>query len=282
MDPGAELIRLALFGEPVSTSLSPRIHSLFAQQTGQDIDYQAIETPTGGLQSALADFAARGGTGCNITLPLKREAMELAASCSPGVQRCGAANTLVRQAGGGWLADNTDGEGLVRDLLANAGRKLRGADIGIIGAGGATAGILAALLQESPASVTVYNRTTGTAQELARQHKDLGPVQGLGLDTLASGTVHDLLINATSMGHAGLVPDLAPETISTRGSCYDLNYGAAAAPLHGWCEENGIRYRDGLGMLVEQAAVSFSMWTGIRPETAGVLRQVRGMVRLEA
>jgi len=271
------LIRLALFGAPVRHSLSPDIHRGFAGQAGLAIDYRAIETGPGALAEALAEFAQGGGRGCNITLPLKREAMLLAGTCSERVRLAGAANTLTR-AGDGWSADNTDGTGLARDLAAWGGAPLAGLRVAVLGAGGATAGVLAALLAERPHEVVVFNRTRSRALDLAERHAGLGSVLGRGLEDLERAGPFDLLINATSLGHAGGIPPLAAAHFAGHGRCYDLNYGPAASPLRAWCEERGIDYRDGLGMLVEQAAESFAIWTGFRPDTAPVLAEMRDRV----
>ena len=218
-------------------------------------------------------FLAAGGEGCNITLPLKGEAMELAVHCSEHVALAEAANTLVRT-GDGWRAENTDGIGLISDLKA-AGLALEGLRVAIIGAGGATAGVLAALLDAGPAELAVYNRTERTAFELARRHQHLGPVFGTGLHALAGAGRFDLLINATSNGHQGQLPTISPSLFKPGALCYDLNYGAAAQPLRAWCAEHQLAYRDGLGMLVEQAAASFRLWTGLSPDTTPVLEALR-------
>lgn len=263
------MIRLALFGSPVGLSASPQIHAAFARQAGLAVDYRAIETPLGRLEEALQAFTLSGGHGCNITLPLKGEAMQLAVHCSEHVALAEAANTLVRT-GDAWRAETTDGIGLIEDLKA-AGLALDGARVAILGAGGATGGILAALLDANPGEVAIYNRTERTAFNLARRHQHLGPVFGTGLNALAGAGRFDLLLNATSTGHKGQLPPISPSLFAPGAHCYDLNYGGAAEPLRGWCHEHKIAFRDGLGMLVEQAAASFNLWTGFRPDTAPVI-----------
>jgi shikimate dehydrogenase len=267
------LIRLALFGSPVGHSASPRIHTAFAREAGLEVEYRAIETPLGQLETALQTFTRAGGHGCNITLPLKGEAMQLAVHCSEHVALAEAANTLVR-AGDHWRAESTDGIGLIADIKA-AGIELDGARLAILGAGGAAAGILAALLDANPAEVGLYNRTERSAFNLARRHQHLGPVFGTGLNALAGAGRFDLLINATSSGHNGQLPPISPSLFKPGAHCYDLNYGPAAVPLHNWCKEHHIGHRDGLGMLVAQAAASFELWTGFKPETAPVLEALR-------
>ncbi len=270
-------MHLAVFGHPVTHSLSPRIHRLFGKQVGLEIDYRAIEAPAGTLARALSEFAAGGGTGCNVTLPLKEEAMALAGQCSDRVKRAGAANTLLAT-DDGWRAETTDGAGLVADLrrldLDPAGKRLA-----LIGAGGAAAGVTAALLETGPASLAVYNRNAKRAVGLATGHADLGPVSGHGLDALAeagrSGDGFDLVLNATSLGHDGDRPPLARGLFAPRGVLYDLNYGEAARPLLSWARERAIPCHDGLGMLVGQAAESFRLWTGRVVDVAGVLRALK-------
>jgi shikimate dehydrogenase len=268
-----EALRLALFGSPVGQSKSPRIHRLFARQARLEIRYEAIETPAGTLAAALERFAAEGGAGCNVTLPLKAEAAALARACSPAVERAGAANTLLR-AEHGWRAENTDGVGLLADLRAG-NLEPRGRRIALLGAGGAAAGILGALLEQPPREILIFNRTQTAAIELADRHAFLGVVSGHGLDALAGAGAFDLVLNATSAGHDGGLPPLAESLFTPDGACYDLNYGPAAAPLAAWCHEHRIPYRDGLGMLVEQAAESFRLWTGHSPDTPPVLQSLR-------
>lgn len=269
-----QLIRLALFGAPVKHSKSPAIHAAFARQLGLDVSYEAIHTEAGQLRDALATFEKSGGTGANITLPLKREAMELAVSASDAVKLAEAANVLVREGEGRWTAHNTDGAGLLRDL-AEAGWTVAGQRIAILGAGGATAGILGALLARQPASIRVFNRTGAKAEALARRHAGLADVRGFGLDAVAEQDEFDLVINATSLGHSGEVPEALKSLLRGQSLCQDLNYGLAAAPLAAWCAERAINYRDGLGMLVAQAAHSFRLWTRADPDAGPVLAALR-------
>ncbi len=274
-----ELMRLAVFGMPVKHSLSPAIHRQFGQQCGIAIDYQAIETAAGNLGHSAAALAAAGGAGCNVTLPLKHEAFALAQECSAAAERAQAANTLLFRGRHDWLADNTDGRGLVRDLARCRprmhGRPLPGGRILIAGAGGAVAGILGDLLDQQPAAIVISNRDPGRAMELAQRFGPLGNVSACAADALAGEGGFDLVINATPLGHSGQVPDLPASLFDSGGSCYDLNYGRAAHPLREHCASRGIDYQDGLGMLVEQAAIAFALWTGSQPETQVVLEQLR-------
>lgn len=268
------MIRLAVFGKPVAQSLSPRIHGLFAQQFGLDVDYQAIEAEPGKLGLQIRELVNRGGRGCNITLPLKNEAWRLATRCSDNANRAEAANTLVF-AGTEWFADNTDGGGLVRDLHRFVGDSLRSARICLLGAGGAAAGVLAALLAESPDTVVIANRTLERAQDLQERHSDLGKMAACTPSDLEAQAPFDLVINATSLGHAGSAPGLEGRWLAPGGRCYDMNYGAAAEPLSRHCAEQNIPYSDGLGMLVGQAALSFRLWTGRDPDPQPILEALR-------
>jgi shikimate dehydrogenase len=274
-----DLIRLAVFGMPVKHSLSPAIHTQFGQQCGINIDYQAIETAPGNLGRNAAALAAAGGSGCNVTIPLKHEAFSLAQECSPAAQRAQAANTLVFRGQRDWLADNTDGRGLLRDLsrsLASAqARLLAGSRILIAGAGGAVAGILGDLVDQEPAAIVIVNRSAGRAAELALRFGPSGTVTACAPEALADQGAFDLVINATSLGHDGKIPHLPRSLFNSRTLCYDLNYGAAATPLRQHCAAQGIDYQDGLGMLVEQAAIGFALWTGRQPETRVVLQNLR-------
>ncbi|KAA9131315.1 shikimate dehydrogenase [Marinihelvus fidelis] len=267
-------LRLAIFGSPVAQSKSPLIHPMFGRQFGIDIHYDAREAPAGTLADALAAFAAEGGQGGNITAPLKQEVRALATTCSRRVELAGAANTLVRR-DGGWHAENTDGAGLVSDLerlgLAPAGKTII-----ILGAGGATRGALAALLDAGARRIDIYNRTAATAEALARAHADLGDVRGFGFGQLDQARAADLVMNATSLGHHGDLPPLRNALFAPGATCYDFNYGAAATPILGWCAANDIAAHDGLGMLVGQAVVSFEIWTGKRPDPAPVMAFLRG------
>jgi shikimate dehydrogenase len=268
------LIRLALFGSPVARSLSPRIHQAFAAQAGWPVDYRAIDCSAEELEARLAQLAARGGRGCNITLPLKRRAWELAARLSERADRAGAVNTLCLEGDGAWYGDNTDGSGLVRDLLDNLGMALSGRDIAILGAGGAAAGILYDLLLQRPARLVLANRNPGRARALADRLCEAGEVTPVAATGLAELGPFDLVINATSAGHSGEVPNLSPSLFAGGAACYDLNYGSAHVVLGEWCAARNIRCHHGLGMLVEQAAESFRIWTGFAPRTGPVIRDL--------
>ena len=271
MDQGPALIKLAVFGQPVAQSLSPRIHRLFAEQFDLDIEYTAIEATHESFGPLVGELARGGGRGCNVTVPFKNAAWQLATVASEDANRAEAANTLVFTASD-WFADNTDGGGLVDDLALNHGIELAGKRVCLLGAGGASGGVLASLLRQKPMDITVANRTLARAESLAERHADLGQVTASGLDALAEAGPFDLVINATSLGHGGEAPDLPQRLFRDGGFCYDMNYGTASRPLRSQCEVLGVNYTDGLGMLVSQAARSFQIWTGRKPDTPPVLR----------
>jgi shikimate dehydrogenase len=275
VDPGSPVIRLAVFGKPVTQSLSPRIHGLFARQLDLRVDYRAIEATPATFPDQVRQLVAAGGRGCNITVPLKRMGWEMAEQSSARAQRAQAANTLVFDDQGHAFADNTDGAGLVNDLLSLPNVRIEGARICLLGAGGAAAGVLGALLDARPREIVVANRTAARAQALADRHRDLGDVQICQPADIAQRAPFDLFINATSLGHGGATPSLSAAWIAPGGLCYDLNYGAAAVPLRQACEARNIAYIDGLGMLVNQAALSFELWTGRAPDPHAVLAELR-------
>ena len=265
------MITLAVFGQPVVHSLSPRIHLAFGRQAGLSVAYRAIEVAPGNLADALHALAARGGVGCNVTLPLKHEARSLAHTCSKRVELAQAANTLLRD-GEHWHAENTDGTGLVMDLR-RLGLDPANKRVALLGAGGAAAGVCAALLDARPTELRIYNRTVDRALALVERHRSLGPITAEGMDRLGE-EAFDLVLNATAQGHGGQRPPVTADLFSPNGALYDLNYGRAAQPLETWSRETGITYRSGLGMLVGQAAESFRLWTGFEPELEPVLEEL--------
>jgi shikimate dehydrogenase len=269
------LIRLAVFGLPVARSLSPAIHRQFAQQFGLAIDYRAIETGPEEFIPCLKELILAGGRGCNVTVPLKHQAWQFARRSSRIAQQAQAANTLVFDGPEDCFADNTDGRGLIRDLSGYLSTPLANSRIAIIGAGGAAAGILGDLLQQTPAEIVLANRSLERARSLVLRFAAFGRLSCCTLDQLDAQGSFELVINATSLGHSGRCPDLPAALFAPDGLCYDLNYGQAADPLRTWCNSAGIRYQDGLGMLVEQAAVSFALWTAKHPDSGPVLQRLR-------
>ena len=274
--------RYAVLGNPVAHSQSPFIHAEFARQTGQAIVYDRVLCPLDGFAAALRDLAAGGARGCNVTVPFKFEAGALAAQRSERAALAGAANTLRFDADG-WHADNTDGIGLVRDIESGAGVRLRGLRVLLIGAGGAAAGVLGPLLGARPAEVMVVNRSADKAVALAARHAALAARCGV---RLAAGGLGDpagrfqVVINASASSLAGAAAPVSPDVLAPGALAVDLMYGPAARPFLDWARAAGAVPRDGLGMLVEQAAEAFFFWRGVRPDTAPVLRALRA--RLEA
>jgi len=267
--------RYAVMGNPVAHSKSPRIHALFAQQTGETLEYTAILVARDGFPAAVAEFQAGGGKGLNITVPFKEQAWQLAATRSPRAQLAGAVNTLVLNQDGRHHGDNTDGAGLVRDLYDNHGIDLAGRRILLVGAGGAARGVLEPLLETGPRLLVIANRTADKAIELARHFCTLGHTEGCGLDDV-EGQAFDLVINATAAGLSGAVPALPADVVNGNTWCYDMMYGTGPTAFMHWARQRGARHvMDGLGMLVEQAAESFRLWRGVRPDTAPVIAALR-------
>ena len=269
----------AVMGNPISHSKSPRIHGLFAEQTGQRIQYTAIQVDPGGFEQAVRNFVANGGSGLNVTVPFKTNAWELVDSRTPRAGLAGAVNTIEVQAQGVLYGDNTDGIGLVNDIVTNQGGTITGKSVLLLGAGGAARGVLSPLLAEEPAELLIANRTEDRAIALAQAFARLGAVTGCGFDDLA-GRHFDLVINATSASLQGEVPPLPQQLLSPGAWCYDMMYGAKATPFMRWAEQHGAeKVLDGLGMLVEQAAESFFLWRKQRPRTAAVISTLRAELR---
>lgn len=267
--------RYAVMGNPVSHSLSPLIHAEFARQTGQRLEYTAIQVDEGGFKQAVSNFQAHGGLGLNITVPFKQEAWQLATEHSAEARRAAAVNTLMFRADGVVYGHNTDGLGLVRDLLDNHDIRLARQRLLIMGAGGAVRGILMPLLNQQPHSITIANRTVDKAQELAHDFSDSGTIDGCGYAAL-TGRQFDIIINGTAASMHGELPPLPDHIFPAGACCYDMMYGPEPTVFLQWAEAQGAAHcLDGLGMLVEQAALSFECWRGIRPDTAPVIALLR-------
>ena len=265
----------AVFGHPVAHSLSPRIHAAFGKQAGIDIDYVAIDAQAGDFAAALAAFAARGGAGANVTLPLKEAAFALCADTSERARRAGAVNTLVRN-GDAWHGDNTDGAGLVRDLTGRHVLDLRARRTLLIGAGGAARGVAPALLDAGIGDLFVVNRTAQRADALVDALAQPGRVHPRYLDDLVALGEFDLIVNATSAARNGQIPALPRALVGRRTAAVDLSYGEAAIPFLAWARASGCHDMvDGLGMLVEQAALSFARWNAVEPETDAIYGALR-------
>jgi shikimate dehydrogenase len=257
-------------GHPVAHSLSPFIHGMFARDTAQDMNYRMFDVAPADFHQYVSDFFAHGGRGLNVTLPHKVAAVDVAQELSARAAHAAAVNTLVMREDG-IFGDNTDGVGLVRDLCDNHCVAVTNQRLLIIGAGGATRGVLAPLLQLEPASVVIANRTPERAEALAAAFSDLGVTQGVGFE-FVDDAPFDIIINATSASLSGDIPRLPAGVIGARTVCYDLAYGRSATAFVQWARRQGCaRALQGLGMLVEQAAESFQLWRGVRPQTTEVL-----------
>lgn len=276
--------RYAVLGHPVAHSRSPFIHAAFAAQTGERVDYGRIDCGPDGFEAAVRRFAAEGGGGCNVTVPFKFDAPRLAARCSDRARLAGAANVLRFDADG-WYADNTDGVGLLHDIEQQAGFVLAGRRVLLVGAGGAGAGVLGPLLQARPAQLVVTNRSAERAERLVAGHR--AAATSSGVELLAAplaepGRAFDLVINATASSLNGDQAPVAAEVLRSGTLAVDLMYGPAAQGFIDWAGRHGAVGRDGLGMLVEQAAEAFHVWRGVRPATAPVLSALRASLAVHA
>jgi shikimate dehydrogenase len=271
--------RYAVIGHPVAHSRSPFIHARFAEQTHQSLEYGTIDATPAEFETAVGHFFATGGLGLNVTIPHKEAAFRLATELTPRAQRAQAVNTLGLAKNGQLLGDNTDGTGLARDLLNNQRIAIAGRRVLLLGAGGAARGVLAPLIGLRPTLLTIVNRTPQRAAELVAMFEDLGPLRAIGYEALGDETF-DIVINATAASLAGEVPALPPAIVNAQSICYDMAYAREDTPFVHWAHQRGVaRAVDGLGMLVEQAAESFHVWRGLRPDTASVLAELTAELR---
>lgn len=287
------VIELAVFGHPVAHSRSPEIHQQFARQAGIEISYQRIEAPLDGFAGAVNAFVAKGGAGFNVTVPFKAEAARLSDELSAEAGISGAVNTVTVAHNGRLLGDNTDGIGLVTDLEQRLGWEISGKSLLLVGAGGAVRGVLPALLRKRPAQIVLWNRTPPKAQKLM---EDLNSqLISLGEQALADWLSRhcrlwdvalepagfDLVINGTSAGLSGDIPALPAGSVGQNSCCYDMLYGSQETAFNQWAKRNGAaKTADGLGMLVEQAASAFRIWTGFSPDTDKVLAHLRDIIEI--
>ena len=267
--------KYAVIGNPVAHSKSPQIHEAFACATGQALTYERLLAPLDGFLESVEAFARSGGMGLNVTVPFKLEAFALAVEHSPRAKLSRAVNTLKR-VGDEWFGDNTDGPGVVRDLTQNLRIELAARHILVLGAGGASRGIMNSLLAEHPRSLTVSNRTFARAATIAELFAPYGPITAVPPDALA-GRSFDIVINATSAGLADRSPPPWPATIVANGAfAYDMIYADSPTAFRLWAKAHGAaRTADGLGMLIEQAAESFFLWRGVRPDTTPIFSLLR-------
>ncbi len=263
----------AVMGNPIAHSKSPQVHSLFAQQFDIELEYRAIHVDLGGFEQAVSGFKASGGQGLNVTVPFKVNAFKVSDNLSERAALAGAVNTLVL--GKEISGDNTDGPGLVSDIESNLQVPIAKAIVLVIGAGGATQGVLGPILARQPKRVVVANRTKDKAVSLARRFSSNGSIEGCGLDEVERSTFN-IVINASAASLSGELPAISESVFDQARLAYDMAYGAKPTPFQTWAQSCGVRQAvDGLGMLVEQAAESFKIWHGVRPETAQVIDVLR-------
>ena len=261
-----------VFGNPIKHSRSPFIHQSFAKATKQELNYQTQLAEPDGFSSAIAEFIVQGGKGANVTVPFKEQALEISDELSDRARLAGAVNTLSFK-NGKIYGDNTDGEGLVQDLLRNH-VQLENSRILLLGAGGAAKGVILPLLAQNPVSIVIANRTTSKAEVLIEQFNDR-KLNACGFEQ-ASGAIFDVIINATSASLSGKIPTISTSIITENTVCYDMVYGKDLTPFLGWAKAQGAaKVIDGIGMLVGQAAESFNIWRGVKPEVETVIEQLK-------
>ncbi|WED21804.1 shikimate dehydrogenase [Vibrio sp. JC009] len=262
-----------VFGNPISQSKSPFIHTLFARQTMQNMVYATAQPEVDAFQESAKAFFEQGGKGCNITVPFKEDAFKFADRLTERAQLAGAVNTLKKLDDGEIIGDNTDGEGLVQDLLQYQ-VPLKGVRILIIGAGGAARGVIKPLLDKEPAELVITNRTFEKAQTLEEMFQPYGNVKAVPMESINES--FDVIINSTSASLHKQLPDISAAIFCETSVSYDMMYGAGITTFSQWAMDSGVaKAYDGLGMLVGQAAESFMLWRGIRPGTKQILRELR-------
>lgn len=267
-----------VMGNPVEHSKSPWIHARFAELTGEPVAYGRRLIPLDGFVEGVQAFRAEGGRGCNVTVPFKFEATHVATRQSARALLAGAANVLRFEAGDVVAADNTDGIGLVRDIEHNAQLRLAGHDVLLVGAGGAAAGVLGPLVEAGPRRIVIANRTRDKARALVTRHATLARSEGVALSATGLDDItgrFDVVINGTATSLAGAAVPVPAAVLKPGALAYDMMYGPAAAGFLDWARSHGAVARDGLGMLVEQAAEAFLFWRGVRPASAQVLGELR-------
>ncbi|MFC0254356.1 shikimate dehydrogenase [Massilia consociata] len=269
--------KYCVIGHPVAHSKSPEIHAAYAAQTGQDIRYERCLAPLDGFAETVQRLVAEGYRGANVTVPFKLEAARLATRLNERARAAGAVNTLVF-AHGEIVGDNTDGPGLMADITRNAGVPIRGRRVLLLGAGGAARGALLPFVQEAPREIVIANRTVPTAEALVHDFAQVAGRHGVRLGAAGFDTVDgsfDIVVNATSSSLAGDLPPVPPGIFGPGALALDMMYGNQPTVFMDFAARHGAAVRDGLGMLVEQAAEAFAIWRGVRPDTAQVLRAMR-------
>ncbi|MYM30098.1 shikimate dehydrogenase [Duganella sp. CY15W] len=267
--------RYCVFGNPIAHSKSPEIHTAFAAQTGQELEYERRLAPLDGFADAVRAFIAQGGKGANVTVPFKLEAVKLAQALTIRARAAGAVNTLVFS-DDGIIGDNTDGAGLVADIVNNAGVPITGKRVLLLGAGGAVRGVVLPILEHRPARLVIANRTVAKAEELVEQFAALGGegvVSACGFAEIEGD--YDIIINGTAASLSAELPPISPSVFAPGALALDMMYGASPTVFLQFAGQHGAQLRDGLGMLVEQAAEAFQLWRGVQPATADVLHNLR-------
>lgn len=268
------MARYAVIGSPIAHSKSPVIHSMFAEQTMQDVQYEAIEVTADGFNTFVEDFFASGGAGLNVTVPHKERAFKISKKLEARAELAAAVNTLFIDDNNTLCGDNTDGPGLVRDLQNNHKLQIENKNVLIIGAGGAVRGALVSLIEARPQSLTIVNRTLEKAEQLQKVFEQKYELAVASFECLSGE--YDLIINGTSLSLSGEVPAISKDHLNESCCCYDMMYGNEDTAFVAWAKRNGAAMAlDGLGMLVEQAAESFLRWRGVRPETSSVIDALR-------
>ena len=266
-------LHFAIIGNPVAHSKSPQIHAAFAAQTGIALSYERLLAPLNGFHETVEGLRAQGAHGANVTLPFKLEAFAFATQVSDRARDAGAVNTLKFDTAK-VFGDNTDGAGLVNDLCANLHCAISGKRVLIVGAGGAARGVIGPLLAERPEVIAITNRTPSKAQEIALRFKHAGSLRVLALADLPDHQF-DIIINASAASLENSLPPVPRGAFADGSLAYDMMYGRGLTPFLALAQQSGARLADGLGMLVEQAAESFLIWHGVRPQTDAILGQLR-------
>ncbi|PMJ91949.1 shikimate dehydrogenase [Vibrio sp. 10N.261.55.A7] len=268
-----QIDRYVVFGNPIKQSKSPFIHTLFARQTNQPLTYTSACPPKDGFKQAATEFFSEGGKGCNVTAPFKEDAYQFADRLTERAKLAGAVNTLKKLDDGEIIGDNTDGEGLVQDLLQHQ-VQLKDARILLIGAGGAARGVIKPLMDQGPAEIIIANRTFSKAKQLADMFEPYGAIKAIEMNQVDES--FDVIINSSSSGLSGELPAISPAIFSPQSAVYDMVYGSGKTMFNQWAAENSApAIYDGLGMLVGQAAESFMLWRGLRPGSRQILRELR-------
>ena len=275
----SKIDRYAVFGNPISHSKSPQIHTTFAEQTGQELVYTAELAEVDSFEKAVKTFVENNGKGLNITVPFKQQAWQLCDLRSSRAERAGAVNTIIVKDDGSYFGENTDGIGLVRDLINNHHIELKDKRILILGAGGAVRGVIEPILNEKPTALVIANRTVSKALQLSADFDDIGKISGCGFDEL-EGQLFDVVINGTSASLHGDLPPLPDNLFNDNACAYDMMYAAKPTVFMEWANQHSAeKIFDGLGMLVEQAAESFTLWRGVPPKTKPVIFAIRDSLK---